>query len=341
MERRNNINFNRLPQTIKNITRNPSIQFEEVLLTPGKCKVNFRFKEFEGDVLTFKITSENSGKVNYTQGVCRLSETGEGTSGVEFDYKGSKINLNVSVDKLSQKFALDLQYLESLLLQEQRVIDVLSEKYLKEKDDFQIKKKLSVYSALFLEVTPAVQKIIGYCHYNLEQEENDDKVISVLNYYLGPNLSNILFNKRFELTEKGFESKTGNVAGLSDESEKLQTNRPSVKKLLDDMESMEHQSKVFELYEDCYQVFKQAGMPIIGIRSMIQEGQLNREQLKIFREQLMETYQKNKFIFRFFEEFNEGSPEANSFIKGNEFDIDYPAVYRDGVVYCSMDGSKK
>lgn len=216
-----------------------------------------------------------------------------------------------------------------------RMERILREKYREKVETLTQIKSKSVYASLFNEVSPMIQRLLGYCRYNLNEEPDDRKILAALNYYMGDNLSNSLYHNGFELTESNFIRRIVNEKSIGN------VHNVPLERILDELEAVTSDSSDYLIYEVCYRVIEEIAHPIFAIRQIIEQGQLDRDFLLLQVEQINEAYLRNGFFFKFYEELETEPNEAKKFLIGSVWSVDYPALYREGQIYCGMVGNKK
>ncbi|MDF2539177.1 MAG: hypothetical protein K0S76_2198 [Herbinix sp.] len=195
-----------------------------------------------------------------------------------------------------------------------------------------------VYASLFELLIPRNQQLMGLCHYRLESASKE-KVREDLNYLIGMNFNNELFNQGFCLNEQG------DLENLRSNNRKQSITQPDmnipVSELKRLMANYDNERNRLELYNKRKKMCAELAKPIFHLRTMIEAGKTDKLAVRNEITELERIFNRYGFEFKYYEDFTETSMDAKQFLHGDDWSLDYPALYQNGAVYCDYVGRRK
>lgn len=194
-----------------------------------------------------------------------------------------------------------------------------------------------VYASLIEILIPRIQKLMGYMKYNLPVGA-DSKLLEILRYLIGVNFDNELYNQCFLLNNQGILEYTRMKPNRSMENidEKLDLNEL---KLL--LERNEKEEKNLRGYYERKQMCLAIGLPLKNLKRLSEAERIDKLAIEKEILNLEQIFLKYGFEFKFYEDFPKDSLEVNRFMRGDEWSLDYPALYLNGALYCDYVGRRK
>ena len=193
-----------------------------------------------------------------------------------------------------------------------------------------------VYASLFENLIPRMQQLMGLAYYRLDQASKD-KLLEDLNYLVGINLNNELFNQGFRLNEQGvLEGFRLNRSQVEQSNQKR--SEAELKQLI---ASYENERSRLAIYNERKELCAALAKSIQVLRNMVALEQVDQQTVRKEIQNIDRSFRRYGFEFKYYEDFSESSNDAKQFLIGDEWSLDYPALYQNGALYCDYVGRKK
>lgn len=192
------------------------------------------------------------------------------------------------------------------------------------------------YAVLFENLIPRMQQLMGLAYYRLDIASKD-KLLEDLNYLVGINLNNELFNLGFRLNEQGILE----YLRINRSQEEQPSQNRSEAELMQLIARNDNERSRLSIYKERKELCAALVKSIQQLRKMIALEQVDILEIRKEIHGIDNSFHRYGFEFKYYEDFSESSLDAKQFLIGDEWSLDYPALYQNGALYCDNVGRKK